>query len=82
VNPEHGRLGTRSEVVRSRKSWPVGEETGSAKLTDIQARHALELYAAGWFQRQIAEHFGVCNTTIGHLCTGRTWKHLPREVQP
>jgi DNA-binding MarR family transcriptional regulator len=42
-----------------------GERAGKAKLTDVQGQEIMALYATGaWTQTQLAQHFGVNQTTI------------------
>ena len=47
-----------------------------AKFTKSEIEKILTLRRAGWYQRELAEKFGVHKETIGLICRGRTYKLL------
>jgi len=48
----------------------------NTKLNEAQVLEIRDLAAKGLSQRDIAERFDVEHTTIHHILTGRTWKHV------
>ncbi len=48
-----------------------------AKLTDDEVREIRRMAADGVRSAYIAEKFGVSQTTVYSIKTGRSWKHLP-----
>ena len=56
-----------------------GEEHGSAKLTESEARQILSLVGSGISQRNIANQFGVSESTVYHIASGNRWKHIQEE---
>jgi hypothetical protein len=81
-NPSHVYYGTRKQNVsdmfaRGRDNILRGEQGVWAKLTEIQVSEIRRRYAAGGIsQRQLAEEFNVHKSTICHILTDRSWKHL------
>jgi transposase-like protein len=58
-----------------------GDRHPSSLLTEIQVREILEAYAAtdqALTTRALAKRYGIADTTLWHILTGRTWKHVPR----
>jgi uncharacterized protein YjcR len=53
-----------------------GEKHPNAKLNNKKVRNIRKLYAKGWPQRIIAEHYGVNQTIIGDVLRGETWTHV------
>jgi hypothetical protein len=53
-----------------------GSRNGSAKLTEQDIPEIFRLSAAGWFQWQIAEKFGVSQPAIGFILRGKSWRHV------
>lgn len=49
-----------------------GECHHLAKLTDTQIAEAQKLYACGWLQREIAEHFSCSQSGISRLLSGNS----------
>ncbi len=55
-----------------------GEQSSNPKLTEADVRAIRALYAPGRIrQRDIAEMYGVGQTTICAILCRKTWKHLP-----
>ncbi len=59
---------------------PRGERHGRRKLTEDQAREALERLARGEQQCDIATGFGVSRSAINMIALGRRWTHLRRPA--
>ena len=80
VNPKHLFLGTAwdnandmAQKGRSRR----GEKHGSAKLTAVQVRKIKAMLAEDkMFMSEIALEFGVSQTTIHAIKSGKTWRHV------
>lgn len=79
-NPEHLFLGTNQDnsndkVRKGRHTY--GEDCRSTKLTKEQVMEIRGLALSGAIsQGELGERFGVCQTTIYAVVSGRTWKHL------
>lgn len=75
----HQLYGHARRAQRGAKLPRRGESSSAAKLTEkavvqIRAlRHRLS-------QRQLAQRFGVAQTTISSVLAGRSWAHLPRML--
>jgi len=56
----------------------AGEGNSSAKLTEDDVYEIRDRYAeGGCTHATLAQEFGVTRTTIWHILTRRTWRHLP-----
>jgi DNA-binding MarR family transcriptional regulator len=82
VRPDHLFLGTALDNNRDRQSKgrpnnaPRGELNTQAKLTAEQARQVVELYRTGKFrQRDLGEMFGVTQSAVQLLLSGKNWRH-------
>lgn len=78
VNPAHLFVGTQLDNMRDRNAkgranLARGERAGRVKLTEADVRKI----RAGGKPRDLAAHFGVNESTISDVRTGRSWKHLP-----
>lgn len=80
INPAHLFLGSHDENVQDcvSKSRNVhGVRQWKSKLTDEDARGVRETYATGLYtQRQVGEMFGIVQTTVSAVITGKHWKHV------
>ena len=82
VNPAHLWLGTNADNVRDRdakgrNNQAKGEKNGMTKLTEQEVREIREKYAKGnIFQKELADEYGVRQSTIGFIITHKSWKHL------
>ena len=84
VKPSHLFLGTHAENMadmdaKGRRVILCGEENGNAKLSEDQVQQIRRLCAEGWQQRDIAGAFGVVQTAVSAIWTGRKWGHLKWE---
>lgn len=78
VNPAHLSLGTRAENMQDCKAKgrnTPGEKHGRAKLTETQAQ---AIKAASGTQKEIGAQFGVSQTAVWEIKTGRKWPHLSK----
>jgi DNA-binding XRE family transcriptional regulator len=80
VNPAHLFLGTPAENARDMRAKGRdrrGEKHGSAKLTRAQVHRIKEMLAEDrMYMSEIAREFGVSQTTIRAIKTGRTWREV------
>jgi DNA invertase Pin-like site-specific DNA recombinase len=53
-----------------------GERKGNAKLNTENVREIRRLRADGMTQREIAERFGITNSAVWGVLSGRTWYHV------
>lgn len=57
--------------------WIRGSKNGNARLTDEKVVELRALHGEGWTQRELAERFGMDQTTISDVARRKTWKHIP-----
>lgn len=79
VNPSHLFLGTQADNMADCKAKgriAVGDRLPQSKLTPEDVRTIREWYPAGWTQQDLAEAFGVGQSQISNLLTGKTWSHV------
>jgi hypothetical protein len=80
VRPDHLFLGTQVDNIhdrnnKGRQGTLFGEESGSAKLTDIQVEAIRQRRAeTGLMYKVLAKEFGVSISTIGKIVTKRHTK--------
>lgn len=55
---------------------PQGSNNGAARLSEDQVVEVRKLLSKGLRQKDIAEIFGVCSSTICHINTGKHWTHI------
>lgn len=81
VNPDHLFLGTNKDNVEDRKkkgrrcSWP-GEGNSRARLTDDDVR---EIKSRRLKNREYAAKYGVSESTIAMITSGRNWVHIAAD---
>lgn len=78
VNPEHLFLGTNQDnvddkVAKGRLRVQRGSSSGVARLTEDQV---VAIRADGRFQREIAETYGIAQTTVSAIKRRQNWAHL------
>lgn len=88
VNPAHLFAGSNTDniadmVKKGRsprvKNPMVGERNGNAFLTEDQARYVLrEVLLNGRRRSCVARELSASKDAIDKLCSGKTWRHLPR----
>lgn len=64
-------------MAKGRQRGAQGELNSKAKLT---AEDIALIREAQGSQTDIAERFGVTQTTVSAIKVGRTWKHIPRRA--
>lgn len=60
----------------SKDSRHRGETISWSKLTEQNVLEIRALAAQGWYQRQLAQRYGVSKSLIGFVVTRKLWKHL------
>lgn len=81
VRPDHLHLGTRRDnideaVERKRTAW--GTRSASAKLTETQVR---EIFYSTGKVKDIAQRFGVVQSTVSVIRRGLSWPNLNLKSQ-
>jgi hypothetical protein len=82
INPSHLFLGTNTDNMRDMVSKGrhrlirlPGERNGQAKLTEAEAR-AILASKGKVRQEDLAERYGVSQSRISSIMTGKNWAHL------
>lgn len=57
-------------------TWPSGIRNGHSKLQEDDIRAVRSLSRGGMTNKEIAERFGVTQTMIRSIVTGKNWKHV------
>jgi predicted XRE-type DNA-binding protein len=82
VNPRHLFQGSPKEnsqdaVRKGRNAKIFGEQNGNRKLTEKQVAEIRRMCRDRVMsQKAIAEHFGVCETTVYYIFHGERWKKV------
>lgn len=84
VNPEHLFLGTQLENVadrdsKNRQAKIGGEDCPQSKLKSDDVDEIKRLLFCGVSQSNISKIFGISQTAISKINTGKTWKCLNSE---
>ncbi|MFA2720635.1 GIY-YIG nuclease family protein [Bacillus paranthracis] len=65
------------ETLKKRSLAQQGEKGSSARLTEADVLKIRELYATGkYYQKQLAETFGIVRQSVSDIITRKTWKHI------
>lgn len=84
-NPAHVRPGTiadnTADMVAKRRHV-FGERSPRAKLTEERAREIIRRRLAGERATALAREFGVSDSLVCGIASGRKWAHLRSEVAP
>lgn len=83
VNPSHLFLGTRKDNAQDKVAkgrhvqldWR-GIKNGKARLSEHDVREIRRLRLEGCTVTKLAVDYGVTNSNISAICTGRRWKHI------
>jgi hypothetical protein len=81
-NPKHLFAGSQHTNIldmeaKQRAVHPVGENSGSAKLTEVDVREIRNLYDSNQMnQAELARKYGVNFTTISSIVKRKTWTHV------
>lgn len=87
INPDHLYLGTalennRDKINRNRENWAKGERVHNAKLTRDQVLSIFKEYKAGGVRHiDLAKKYGVSQTAIQLILSGKNWKHNKRSIK-
>ncbi len=89
VRPDHLFLGTAKDNTTDmiNKGRFVlgyrgkGEEVGTSKLTTDNVSKIKALRTLGHSQQEIADMFGVCQSTIGNVVRGVYWRHAQGKFE-
>lgn len=79
VNIEHLWLGSVREnnLDKEKKGRsPHGKNHHKAKINDNDVIEIRKLYQNGMFQIDIGKKYGLCQTSISRILSGKGWKHL------
>lgn len=77
VNSQHLAWGTPKENQADRivaGTTCQGENSPSAKLTEVQVQEIREALACGEVQQVIADFYGVSQTSISYIKNGKRWR--------
>jgi hypothetical protein len=73
---KHVSLGDESRKIKQIRKAPQGNEHKLSKLNEEKVKEIKELLKKGKKQKEIAIQYGVNNSTICDIKTGRSWKHV------
>ena len=76
-----------NNVIHARKSGLLcarGSKNGRAKISENDVDSIKYLYSEGATQQELAQKFGICQTSISRVICGTTWKHhaTPKSSHP
>jgi hypothetical protein len=81
VNPEHLFLGTHLENMidrktknRTNRAAPKGSKCGASKITEDVVLKIRSI--TNKTQKQIADSFGLTQSAVHYIVSGKTWKHI------
>lgn len=86
-NPKHLFLGTHAENMadmasKGRAKPPyqkfLGENNGSAKISEKDASKIIEMISNGWRNTEISERFNISHSMVSCIRLKKSWTHLPR----
>lgn len=76
INPQHLIPGTAKQNTHDsldRGRWAWGEKNGDARLTNHQALEIYRRAQSGERQRDLADEFGVGQSTVSRIARGESW---------
>ena len=53
-----------------------GEKHANSKVTESDVREIRRLYAGGASRKELAERFGIAESTVKHIAARRAWRHV------
>ena len=78
-NPAHLKAGTTAENIQDRNNkrrQAKGEDCRNT-IPEADIDNIRQMYLSGlYYQREIAEMYGVNQSTISYLVNNKTWKHI------
>lgn len=81
-NHNHLFLGTYDDNLKdmaAKDRSAFGERSGQAKLTEADVKEIYSLYAGGMFQREIGDIYGITQTAVGLIVSGKRWSRLYKQ---
>lgn len=63
-------------VLNSWSNMPRGERASGHKLTENNVREIRRSAASGIPRKDLAQQFNVSHVAIGHILTGKSWRHV------
>lgn len=81
IRPDHLFLGTRADngldmKLKKRSKGMRGTKHPMAKITEDDVKEIRRLAAIGIIHSEIARIFNICRPNVGHILSGRIWKHV------
>jgi len=81
VNPAHLLIGTHKDNIadkyaRGRNPSQVGSDNNCSKLTESDVASIKDRLSIGERQRDIAEAFGITQSQVSNIATGKQWGHV------
>lgn len=81
VNPAHLWLGTneanmQDKLAKNRQAHVIGRQQGTVKLHPPQVLVIRRLVREGVSQQAIARRFGISQSLVSRIASGKAWKHL------
>ena len=80
-NPQHLFSGTHKEntrdmILKGRRHVTIGEQFKSAKLSKEKIFKIRRMRRQGFIQQKIADKFGVDQSVISEVLSGKIWRHV------
>ena len=82
-NPSHLFLGTNKDntqdMINKNKlkgGWAPGSEHANTNLTEEDVIQIKQMLQNGIYQKDIADHFGITQTSVSRIKLGKTWSHV------
>jgi hypothetical protein len=83
VNPDHLLLGTNTDNMqdmRERGRSNFGERNGQSRLSEADITEIIRLRTTTTLlQREIAERFGIDQSAVSLICSGRRWTKVQKS---
>lgn len=83
INPDHLFLGTQQDNIadmkrkgRAKSGGARGKQLPQTKISEDDARSIRAMYASGCKQKELAHKFGVTQSAVSMIVTGRNWKYV------
>lgn len=78
VNPSHLFLGTNLDNVKdmiAKRLHRFGDKTSRSKVANKEIKKIKTLYKKGISQKQLAKKFGICQSSISRILSGKNHKY-------
>jgi len=85
VNPAHLWIGSNADnmrdmIAKDRAPDRRGKRDGNSKLTEKEVHEIRQMLSRGILQRVIAEEYGITQTNISCIKTGKSWAWLKEDL--